>query len=117
MDGIGLNHQVFCKAAEERAATVWFTHRSDLGELVNFQPGTASRGAIFVFQHNRQATLVTHKSPRLAPIYVLHIDHQIAHQINLMLTSSDVVTCCRLASVTATPTQALLVLKKSLWKV
>ena len=54
MDGIGLDHQVFCRAGEERAATVWFTHRSDLGELANFQPGTASRGAIFAFQHNRQ---------------------------------------------------------------
>ena len=49
MDGIGLDHQVFCRAAEEMAATVWFTHRSDLGELANFQPGTASCGTIFPF--------------------------------------------------------------------
>ena len=50
---------VFYRAAEERAATVWFTHRSDFGELANCQPGTASRGAIFAFQHNRQKTHVS----------------------------------------------------------
>ena len=54
MDGIGLDHQVFCRAAEERAATVWLYTEVTLGELANFQPGTASRGAIFAFQHNRQ---------------------------------------------------------------
>ena len=67
MDGIGLKLS-FYKAAEERAATMWFTtHRSDLGELANLQPGTAPRGAIFAFQHNRQET---HVSPDW-----LHLDY------------------------------------------
>ena len=89
MDGIGLDHQVFFRAAEERAATVWFTHRRDLGELpawncvtwCNFCLSTQQKG-------NTSLTQV--------PPDWLHIRYPLntAHQINLMLTSSYMWSLC-----------------------
>ena len=86
-DGIGLDHRVFCRPAEERAATVWLT----LKWLGGACPKHKS--------HTSPTRLDPHRSPL-----------NTAHQINLMLTSSDVVTLyswSRLASVGATPTWAL----------